>query len=68
MAKYEDVQLVRDDLYDATVVPESFVERLKLAYMIIFHSSKIRCKMQVSKLWFDANITDKDIENMTNNK
>ena len=65
MAKYEDVQLVREDLYDATVIPETFGEKLKLAYMIIFHSDKIRCKMQVSKLWFDTNLTDKDIKEMT---
>ena len=66
MAKYQDVNQISDDLYEATIIPQSLIEKFKLAYMVVFHSSRIRCNMLVDKNWFNTNITDKDIEDMNN--
>ena len=54
MAIYNDLKQVSDDIYETTVIPTSFIDKLKLAYIIIFQSEKIRCRMNVSKLWFDT--------------
>jgi len=58
MAKYEDVELITDDLYEATIVPETFWEKLKLAYMIVVHSDKIRCKLLVNRDWFEKKVRE----------
>jgi len=56
MAKYEDVEMISDEYYNATIIPESFIEKLKLAYMMIFHNDKLRVQVIVEKEWFDDRI------------
>ena len=68
MAIYDNVKLVTEDIYEATVIPQSFIDKLRLAYIVIFHHDRIRCSVHVRKDWFDDNITDKDIEAMNNIK
>lgn len=64
MAKYINVEQVSDDFYKATIIPKNFIDKLKLAYLIMFKSDTISCNVIVSKKWFDANLTDKDVDEM----